>query len=91
MKTTVLNYHIVISSEKMQGKTVYNAYSPTLGVADWGKTIEEAVSHIQGAITCYLEALAKDHQPIPVEDTSTRVLLSTTKVSLPHDVPLAFA
>lgn len=66
METKVLNYRIVITPEKHQRKTVYNAYCPTLGVGDWGSSIDQAKKHIQGAIECYIESLIKDKEAIPV-------------------------
>lgn len=68
METKVLNYRIIITPEKHQGKIVYNVLCPTLGVADWGKTIEQAIQHIQGAMECYIEALLEDKQPVPAPD-----------------------
>lgn len=89
METKVLNYRIIITPERHRGRTVYNAYSPTLGVADWGKTVEQAISHIKGAIECHLESLAKNHEPIPVEDTSD-FMVAMTSVSIPQTLSPTF-
>lgn len=80
MDTKVLNYRVIITPEKVKGKTVYNALSPTLGVADWGKTVEQAVEHIKGAIECHIECLLKNHEPIPSEDTDDFMI---TNASIP--------
>ena len=81
METKVLNYHIIITPEKLNGKTVYNAYSPTLGVADWGKTAKLAISNVKEAIECHLESLNKNKEPIPVEEVSD-FMIAYTSVSL---------
>jgi len=37
MKKKVLNYRVIIEPEKYEdGSTVYVAYSPTLGISDYG-------------------------------------------------------
>jgi len=83
METNVLNYRILITPEKHEGRTVYNALCPALGVADFGNSIELAKKHIQGAIECYLESLMKDGEPIPAPDLPD-VTIATTTVRLPH-------
>jgi len=78
MDTKVLNYKVIITPEKLKGKTVYNALSPTLGVADWGKTVEQAIEHIKGAIECYIECLLKNHEPIPSEDADDFMIVNAS-------------
>lgn len=89
METKVLNYRIIITPEKHEGKLVYNALCPTLDVADWGKTVEQVLEHIQGAIECHIESLAKNNEPIPAEDTSD-FMVATTSVSLPRNISPSF-
>ena len=62
METKVLNYRIIVEPDKYPDtdKRCYTAYSPTLGVADYGDTIEEALENIQKGITLYIEALAEE-------------------------------
>ena len=50
MESKVLNYRIIIEPEKMGRKTVYNAYCPTLGVADYGNSIDEVLESIKDGI-----------------------------------------
>jgi predicted RNase H-like HicB family nuclease len=83
METKVLNYRLIITPEKVKGKTVYNAYSPTLGVADWGKNVEQSIAHIKEAIECHLESLAKNKEPIPVESASD-FMVALTSVTVPQ-------
>ncbi len=83
MQTHILSYRTIIEpvTNPKTGKTVYTAYSPKLGVSDWGKTIELALLHIQEAIECHLESLSKHHQPIPAPDQD-EFLITTTRVNL---------
>lgn len=55
MQTQILSYRIIIEPEKMGKKTVYNAYCPTLGVADYGNSIDEVLESIKDGIELALE------------------------------------
>lgn len=63
MEKKVLNYRVIIEPEKMGRKTVYNAYCPTLGVADYGDSVDEVLESIKDgiklAIECLIEELEK--------------------------------
>ena len=61
MKTTVLRYHVVI---RKTGSN-YIADVPTLGISDFGKTLEEAKKNVQNAIAIHIEGLAKTKTEIP--------------------------
>lgn len=69
METKVLNYRIIVEpdEETGTGKPGFTAYCPTLGVADDGDTIEEAINNVHGAIQVYVESLISDHLPVPVD------------------------
>ena len=60
METKVLNYRIIIKPAKEGKKTVYLAECPTLGVYDWGNTIEDVLKSIHEGIECEIEGLIKD-------------------------------
>lgn len=81
MQKQVLNYRIIIEPEKMGKKTVYNAYCPTLGVADYGDSIDEAFKNIQSLVKFHIESLLKDGIEVPNENTHEEVITST-KVSI---------
>lgn len=57
MKVNLLKYNVVI---KKEGKD-YIAHVPTLGISDFGKTIEEAQENTKNAIRCHIEGLLKTH------------------------------
>lgn len=91
MESTVLNYRIIIEPEEQKGKTVYTAFCPALGVADWGQTIEAAKQHIQEAIQCQIESMIKQKSPIPPAD-SPEFTVTMASVTLSKNMrSLAFA
>ena len=65
MQTKVLNYRVIVEPDKQTGtgKPAYTALCPTLGVADDGKTIEEAIAALRGAIQAYVQSLVEDGLP----------------------------
>lgn len=77
MQTKVLNYRIIIEPEKMGKKVVYNAYCPTLGLADWGNSIEEAIKHIQSLIKFHIKCLLEEKQEVPVDNLDKEIVVST--------------
>lgn len=79
MQTTVLNYRIVIEPDKQTGtgKSWYTAYCPSLGVADDGKTVEEAIKNIRGAIEAYVQSLSADKLPVPVDEPQHDIITTT--------------
>lgn len=81
MQKQVLNYRIIIEPEKMGRKTVYNAYCPTLGLADYGESIDEAFKNIQSLVKFHIQSLLKDGIEVPIENTAEEVITST-KVSI---------
>ncbi len=81
MQKQVLNYRIIIEPEKMGRKTVYNAYCPTLGLADFGDSIDESFKNIQSLVKFHIESLLKDGLEVPTENTAEEVITST-KISI---------
>ena len=81
MQKQVLNYRIIIEPEKMGKKVVYNAYCDTLGLADWGYSVEEAIKNIKSLIKFHLECLLEDGTEIPTENIEEE-LVASTKVSI---------
>lgn len=83
MKTTVLNYRVIVSPDKQTGTGKYGfiALCPTLGVADDGDTVEEALKNIRGAIEAYVEVLVADKHAVPV-DEPTRDIVTTTQIQV---------
>lgn len=85
MKTTVLRYNVLI---KKEGK-YFIAYVPTLGISDFGKTVDQAKTHVKQAIECHIEGLVKTDSEIPAPD-SQDFYISQTEITLHKGVKLAY-
>lgn len=82
---TVLNYRVIVEPDERTGtnEPCFSAYCPTLGVADDGDTIDEALENIKEGIKCYLEALAKEGKEVPRPDNLQAGIISGVTVKLP--------
>ncbi|HCM38208.1 MAG: hypothetical protein UV61_C0019G0041 [Candidatus Gottesmanbacteria bacterium GW2011_GWB1_43_11] len=85
MKTAILRYQVVIRKEGSS----YIADVPTLGISDFGETIEKAKKNIHAAIQCHIEGLIKTNTEVPKPDTDD-YFISVTEVSIPQPVRLAY-
>lgn len=91
MQKKVLNYRVIIEPEKYpDGKKVYNAYCPTLGVADYGDTIEEVLESIKDGIDLAIEGLVREKKEIPTDKVDTQIM-ATTQVEIPASLKAIFA
>lgn len=90
MKTKVLNYRIIVSPDIQTGtgKPGFTAFCPTLGVADDGDTIEEALKNVKGAIQAYIDSLVEDKQVVPV-DQPQQDFVTTAQISAPSSLRFA--
>lgn len=90
MKVKVLNYRIIVTPDTQTGtgKAGYTAFCPTLGVADDGDTIEEALKNVRGAIQAYVDSLAEDKQAVPV-DRPQQDIVTTAQVAAPPSLRFA--
>lgn len=87
MQTKVLNYRVIVEPEEYpNGDKVYNAYCPTLGVADYGDTIEKALESIKDGISLAVESLAKEKAEIPSDNIADQIVTQTQ-----INYPIAFA
>lgn len=84
MKTTLLRYNVIIRKEGKQ----YIADVPTLGISDFGQTLELAKRHIHDAITVHIEGLIKTGSPVPPPDTN-EYYLSMTEVPVTGSIRFA--
>ena len=89
MQKQVLNYRIIIESEKMGKKVVYNAVCPTLGVYDYGDSIDEVLASIKDGIELALEYLTEEGKEIPVDNISGQTV-TTAEVKVPTGARVAF-
>lgn len=92
METKVLNYRILVEKEPSlrTKKMVYVAYCPKLGISDWGTSIDEALVHMQEAIECHIESLAKHGEDVPASDDETFVV-TTANIRVPQVTNIVYA
>ncbi|MBI2039729.1 type II toxin-antitoxin system HicB family antitoxin [Candidatus Microgenomates bacterium] len=88
MQKQVLNYRVIIEPEKMGKRIVYNAACPTLGVYDYGDSIDEVLKSIKDGIELAIEVLRDEGKEIPVDDTEKGVVVAT-QVEAPSNIKLA--
>jgi len=82
MEKKILNYRIIIEPEKNEdGSIVYVAYCPTLGISDYGDSVEDVLKSIKNGIELAVESLAKNHEDIPIDHTDEQII-TTAKVSV---------
>lgn len=91
METKVLNYRITIEQDTRVGTNEpgYAAYCPTLGLADGGDTIEQAIENVKKLIAFHVECLVKEGKPVLVDSEEEMTL--TTKVHVRVDHNFSFA
>lgn len=77
MDKKVLNYRIIVEREG----NVFVSYAPSLGISDFGKTVDLAVKNIEKAIKLYLKTLTELKKPIPSPD-SDDFFVTSTKVEV---------
>lgn len=90
MQKQVLNYRIIIEPEKQGKKIVYNAYCSTLGVADYGDSIDEVLKSIKHGIELAIECLKDEGKEVPVDNIEEQVVV-TTKIQAPAGIKLVMA
>lgn len=92
METKTLSYRVIIEPDTYPdtGKRCFSVFCPTLGLADYGDTIEEALKNINSLIKFHLKSLLKEGKRIPTEDLA-KGIIATTRVALtpPKGVKLA--
>jgi len=85
METTVFKYNIIIRRDKKD----FIADVPTLGISDFGKTVEEAKKNVREAIKCHIEGLIKTQTEIPAPDTED-FFVSNAEINISKSIRLAF-
>lgn len=90
MQRTLLNYRIIIEPEKQGKKTVYSAYCPTLGVADYGDSIDAVLKSIKDGLGLAMECLVEKGKEIPIERLEKQMIASA-QVKVPQGAKLTYA
>ena len=86
MEKHVLNYRVIIEPEKMGKKIVYNAYCPTLGVVDYGDSIEEVLESIKDGIKLAIDCLLEEEKEVPKDNTDEQ-FIATVRISTNRFIP----
>lgn len=91
MQKNVLNYRIIIEPETSEdGSRVYVGFCPTLGISDYGDTVEDVLVSIKDGIELAIEALAASKKEVPVDDIERQIITSAT-VKTPVNFQTTFA
>ena len=85
MKTTVLRYNVIIRKENRD----FIAYVPSLGISDFGKTLEQAKHNVRDAIACHVEGLMKTDTEVPAPDAED-YYISHAEIPVPATIKFAF-
>lgn len=85
MKSKIFRYNTVIRKE---GKD-FVAYVPTLGISDFGKTLDQAQKNVKTAIEVHIEGLAKTGFEIPTPD-DTDFYIGQANVNAPKNFKFAY-
>ena len=75
-------FRVIIEPESSKG---FHGFVPLLrGLHTFGDSVEEVKRNLREAITCYLQGLAKDKEPIPQEENAFELVqtFSTKELAL---------
>lgn len=89
MDAKVLDYRIIIEPEKYKdGSVVYVAHCPTLGISDYGDSVEEVMESIKDGIKLAVESLVSEKQEVPVDEVSDQII-TTARINFPMGLSYA--
>ena len=87
----MLNYRIIIEKENYEdGSVIYVAYCPTLGISDYGDTVEEVLASIKDGIEFAIESLAKEGKEGSVDHVEEQIVTSA-KIKIPSGIKISLA
>lgn len=88
----ILNYRVIVEKENYTDKTsVFVTHVPTLGISDYGPTLEQALGNTEKLIKFHLECLIEEEGAIPEPDDLANIIVTTSQVRLSSKTPFAFA
>lgn len=91
MEKQLLNYRIIIDKETYEdGSLVYVAHCPTLGISDYGDTVEDVLKSIKEGIELAVKSLSKEKQEVPIDHVDDQIITSA-KIYIPSNMPISFA
>lgn len=90
IQTDILNYRVIIEKDAYDdGTPVFSASCPTLGVYDYGKSIDEVLESIQEGIKGVVEFLTEQKREIPVDRINESIVTFTEVKVSPESARLA--
>lgn len=84
MEKKVLSYKIVIEKEG----DMYNAYCQTLGLAEYGESINQVTKRMKEMIQFHIDSLTKLGEEVPVEKDDN--LVTSVQVSSSSKAKLSY-
>lgn len=88
----VLNYRVIIKKEYYDdGTPVYSTQVPTLGIADYGPSVEKALENTQKCIKFHIECLIEEGEKVPLPDDIYNSLVTNSQVEIVPSKKLEFA
>lgn len=79
----LLNYRVVVEKETYDnGEIVYVTQVPTLGISDYGATIEKALKNTEKLIKFHLECLIDEKGVIPSPDDPKNILIANQEIEI---------
>lgn len=88
----IFSYRVFIEKEAYEdGSPVYVTHVPSLGISDYGETIEEALANTEKLIKFHIESLVEEGEVVPTSDDITNIIVTTTQVQISPARKLAFA
>jgi predicted RNase H-like HicB family nuclease len=77
-KTKILNYRVIIEKETYSdGTPVYTAFVPSLGITDYGPSLDELLKSLKDGIKSAVECLAEEGKEIPSDKISETIIINT--------------
>lgn len=90
--TKILNYRVLVEKEVYEdGSPVYVTQVPSLGISDYGETIEEALANTEKLVKFHVESLIEEGEAVPAPDDFRNIIVTTSQVEISSAKKLAFA
>lgn len=90
--TKILSYRVLVEKEVYEdGSPVYVTQVPSLGISDYGETIEEALANTEKLVKFHVESLIEEGEAVPTPDDIKNIIITTSQVEISPAKKLAFA
>lgn len=90
-QTYILNYRVLVEKETYDdGTPVYVTQVPTLGISDYGPTLEKALENTQNLIKFHIESLIEERENVPAPDDLTNLIVTSSQIEIRPERAIAF-